>query len=52
MQHLRLKLNEAGLPNLWIPKKTVQTREIPHLASGKLDLRAIHQLALADQKGV
>jgi acyl-[acyl-carrier-protein]-phospholipid O-acyltransferase/long-chain-fatty-acid--[acyl-carrier-protein] ligase len=52
MQHLRLKLNEAGLPNLWIPKKIVQASEIPHLASGKLDLRAIHQLALADQKGV
>ena len=25
MQNLRLKLNEAGLPNLWIPKKLVKT---------------------------
>jgi acyl-[acyl-carrier-protein]-phospholipid O-acyltransferase/long-chain-fatty-acid--[acyl-carrier-protein] ligase len=50
MQNLRLKLNEAGLPNLWIPKKLVKTPEIPHLASGKLDLRAVHQLALAVQQ--
>lgn len=46
MNLLRQRLSGAGLPNLWIPKKTVRVPEIPHLATGKLDLRALHNLAL------
>jgi acyl-[acyl-carrier-protein]-phospholipid O-acyltransferase/long-chain-fatty-acid--[acyl-carrier-protein] ligase len=46
LAQLRQKLSEAGLPNLWIPKKTVRVPEIPHLATGKLDLRALQTLAL------
>ena len=41
------KLGEAGLPNLFIPKRDhfVKVSAIPMLGSGKLDLRAIHRLA-------
>jgi acyl-[acyl-carrier-protein]-phospholipid O-acyltransferase/long-chain-fatty-acid--[acyl-carrier-protein] ligase len=42
---LRRALAEKGLPNLWIPRKLVLTKEIPHLASGKLDLRGLQALA-------
>ncbi len=43
---LRKALAVAGIPNLWIPRKWVRCPEIPQLASGKLDLRRIQQLAL------
>ena len=36
--HLRTKLNEGGVPNLWVPKKMCRVDCIPVLASGKLDL--------------
>ncbi len=41
------KLGEAGLPNLWIPKKDAyfKIEKIPLLGTGKLDLRAIKTLA-------
>lgn len=42
---VRALLQEAGLPNLWIPKRIVVVGEIPHLATGKLDLRKIRELA-------
>jgi acyl-[acyl-carrier-protein]-phospholipid O-acyltransferase/long-chain-fatty-acid--[acyl-carrier-protein] ligase len=42
---LRNLLAEAGIPNLWIPRKVILTSEIPHLASGKLDLRRLQELA-------
>ncbi len=42
---LRKKLKEAGLPNLWIPKRHYQVDEIPVLGSGKLDLAACQKLA-------
>ncbi|MEI7773606.1 MAG: 2-acyl-glycerophospho-ethanolamine acyltransferase, partial [Verrucomicrobiota bacterium] len=42
---LRHSLSEAGIPNLWIPRKVILTGEIPHLASGKLDLRRLQELA-------
>ena len=45
--NLRAKLNAAGLPNLWIPKKIVRVEEIPALASGKLDLKHCRETALA-----
>jgi acyl-[acyl-carrier-protein]-phospholipid O-acyltransferase/long-chain-fatty-acid--[acyl-carrier-protein] ligase len=42
---LRVKLNEAGVPNLWIPKKICRVEAIPVLASGKLDLGKCNELA-------
>ena len=42
---LRQKLLAAGVPALWIPKKTVPVEEIPALASGKLDIKRCEQLA-------
>src|SRR5437667_5705772 len=36
---LREKLQEAGVPNLWIPKHVQRVEAIPVLASGKLDLK-------------
>jgi len=44
------KLSGAGLPNLWVPRASqfVRVEAIPHLGSGKLDLRKIRELALAD----
>ncbi len=44
---LRRDLSAAGLPNLWIPRKVVRVAEIPHLATGKLDLRGMQALAAA-----
>jgi acyl-[acyl-carrier-protein]-phospholipid O-acyltransferase / long-chain-fatty-acid--[acyl-carrier-protein] ligase len=42
------KLSQSGLPNLWLPRPNqfVQVEELPHLGTGKLDLRAIRDLAL------
>jgi acyl-[acyl-carrier-protein]-phospholipid O-acyltransferase/long-chain-fatty-acid--[acyl-carrier-protein] ligase len=42
---LRDKLRDAGVPNLWIPKKICRIESIPVLASGKLDLPRCKQLA-------
>lgn len=36
-QELRNKLRLNGLPNIWIPKKHLVVKEIPHLSSGKTD---------------
>jgi acyl-[acyl-carrier-protein]-phospholipid O-acyltransferase/long-chain-fatty-acid--[acyl-carrier-protein] ligase len=48
---LRAKLNEAGVPNLWIPKKVCRVESIPVLASGKLDLGKCKDVAQQmDQK--
>ena len=38
LPQLRDKLREAGVPNLWIPKKICRVEAIPVLGSGKLDL--------------
>src|SRR5713226_8857549 len=38
LAQLRDKLRDAGVPNLWIPKKVCRVDSIPVLASGKLDL--------------
>jgi acyl-[acyl-carrier-protein]-phospholipid O-acyltransferase/long-chain-fatty-acid--[acyl-carrier-protein] ligase len=42
------ELSKEGLPNLWIPSTDsfLEVEEIPVLGTGKLDLRAIKQLAL------
>ena len=45
---VRAKLSAAGLPNLWIPRRFVLVVEIPHLATGKMDLRRIRELAEAE----
>ncbi len=44
-QQLRQQLSEAGLPNLWIPRRIERVEKIPVLATGKLDLQAIARLA-------
>ena len=41
---LRKKLYEAGVPNLWIPKRIQRVESIPILASGKLDLAKCKEL--------
>ena len=43
------ELSAAGLPNLFIPSPDsfIQVDQIPVLGTGKLDLRAIHDIALA-----
>jgi acyl-[acyl-carrier-protein]-phospholipid O-acyltransferase/long-chain-fatty-acid--[acyl-carrier-protein] ligase len=42
---VREKLHEAGLSNLWIPKRFVPVEKIPILASGKLDIQGCRLLA-------
>src|SRR6266581_4605424 len=44
---LRRKLHEAGVPNLWIPKRVQRVESIPILASGKLDLAKCQERAAA-----
>jgi acyl-[acyl-carrier-protein]-phospholipid O-acyltransferase/long-chain-fatty-acid--[acyl-carrier-protein] ligase len=41
------KLASAGLPNLWVPRagQFVRVEAIPHLGSGKLDLRRLREMA-------
>ena len=41
------KLGSADLPSLWIPRANqfFQIEELPHLGSGKLDLRRVHEIA-------
>lgn len=48
-QIVAAKLSERGMPNLWIPKREyfATIEEIPLLGSGKIDLRAIRELAKA-----
>jgi acyl-[acyl-carrier-protein]-phospholipid O-acyltransferase/long-chain-fatty-acid--[acyl-carrier-protein] ligase len=46
LAELRDKLREAGIPNLWIPKRIQRVDAIPVLASGKLDLKKCQELAL------
>ena len=42
---LRYKLLDEGLPSLWTPRQIVAVKEIPVLASGKLDLKSCEDLA-------
>jgi acyl-[acyl-carrier-protein]-phospholipid O-acyltransferase / long-chain-fatty-acid--[acyl-carrier-protein] ligase len=48
LSEVREKLSAAGFSNLWIPKEMKIVEAIPTLATGKLDLRGIKQLAEAD----
>jgi acyl-[acyl-carrier-protein]-phospholipid O-acyltransferase/long-chain-fatty-acid--[acyl-carrier-protein] ligase len=47
MDQVQRKLAESGLPNLWIPdpKSFLEVEQIPILGTGKLDLKALKQLA-------
>ncbi len=42
---LRYKLLDAGLSSLWCPKAIIPVKEIPVLASGKLDIKGCEALA-------
>jgi len=44
---LRKKLEEKGLPNLWLPRERdfYQIDELPVLGSGKLDLKMCKEKA-------
>jgi acyl-[acyl-carrier-protein]-phospholipid O-acyltransferase/long-chain-fatty-acid--[acyl-carrier-protein] ligase len=45
---LRSGLSDAGLPNIYIPSSDsfLQVEELPMLGTGKLDLRAVKQMAI------
>ena len=45
LAQVRDKLRDAGVPNLWIPKRVQRVESIPLLASGKLDLKKCQELA-------
>jgi acyl-[acyl-carrier-protein]-phospholipid O-acyltransferase/long-chain-fatty-acid--[acyl-carrier-protein] ligase len=45
LAELRKKLQETGVPNLWIPKHVQRVEAIPVLASGKLDLKKCQERA-------
>jgi acyl-[acyl-carrier-protein]-phospholipid O-acyltransferase/long-chain-fatty-acid--[acyl-carrier-protein] ligase len=42
------ELNSSGLPNLWIPSRDsfLEVADIPHLGTGKVDLKGLKELAL------
>jgi acyl-[acyl-carrier-protein]-phospholipid O-acyltransferase/long-chain-fatty-acid--[acyl-carrier-protein] ligase len=42
---LRYKLLDQGLSSLWCPKAIIPVKEIPVLASGKLDIKGCEELA-------
>src|SRR5436853_235862 len=44
LAQLRDKIRDAGVPNLWIPKRIQSVESIPVLASGKLDLKKCQEL--------
>jgi acyl-[acyl-carrier-protein]-phospholipid O-acyltransferase/long-chain-fatty-acid--[acyl-carrier-protein] ligase len=44
---VRDTLAAAGLPNLWVPKMILRVPQIPMLGTGKIDLKACRDLALA-----
>jgi acyl-[acyl-carrier-protein]-phospholipid O-acyltransferase/long-chain-fatty-acid--[acyl-carrier-protein] ligase len=46
LPQLRKRLHEAGISNLWIPKRVQHVDSIPVLASGKLDLKKCKELAV------
>jgi acyl-[acyl-carrier-protein]-phospholipid O-acyltransferase / long-chain-fatty-acid--[acyl-carrier-protein] ligase len=48
LQKLLERMPEIGLPNLWTPRPNqfFHVDELPHLGSGKLDLRRVHEMAI------
>src|SRR5216110_2692011 len=49
LAQLRAKLHEAGISNLWIPKRVQRVESIPVLGSGKLDLKKCRELVEAKE---
>ncbi|MGF1450815.1 MAG: AMP-binding protein [Opitutales bacterium] len=47
-EDVRAKLSERGFSNLWIPKKVKKVDEIPMLPTGKMNLKAIREMAKED----
>jgi len=47
------RLDQTGLPNLWVPRPAAffRVEAIPYLGTGKLDLRKVREMALALAKG-
>ncbi|MBO6103147.1 MAG: AMP-dependent synthetase, partial [Opitutales bacterium] len=45
LAHVKEALKSEGISNLWIPKHIVRVDKIPILASGKLDLKKLAELA-------
>ena len=46
-EEIRAAFAGQSIPNLWLPRDIVRVRELPVLASGKRDVTACRQLALA-----
>jgi acyl-[acyl-carrier-protein]-phospholipid O-acyltransferase / long-chain-fatty-acid--[acyl-carrier-protein] ligase len=48
LQSVLERLGESGLPNLWTPRPNqfFSVEELPHLGTGKLDLRRVREMAL------
>ena len=48
VEQVLAELNNSGLPNLWIPSRDsfLEVAEIPHLGTGKVDLKGLKTLAL------
>ncbi len=44
---LRSKLSALGVANLWVPRTIKRVETLPHLGSGKLDLKGCKDLAMA-----
>lgn len=49
LEKLGRGLSDAGFPNLWIPREIKRVPEIPVLGTGKLDIKALADLAKAPQ---
>jgi acyl-[acyl-carrier-protein]-phospholipid O-acyltransferase/long-chain-fatty-acid--[acyl-carrier-protein] ligase len=47
---MRRRLSDAGVPNLWVPRRILVIEEIPHFASGKINIKECRRLVeQADQ---
>ena len=48
LDQILAELNGSGLPNLWIPSRDsfLEVADIPHLGTGKVDLKGLKTLAL------
>ncbi len=53
LEDLLVALKHSDMPNLWVPKANAFYRidEIPVLGTGKMDIKAIKQMALAFDLG-
>ncbi|MCX6909497.1 MAG: AMP-binding protein, partial [Verrucomicrobia bacterium] len=53
LQPVLAKLPQANLPNLWVPRANqfFLIESLPHLGTGKLDLRKVREMAVALSRG-